>query len=91
MLEKRVKHLKRNQAAETIGWLGTILILSGYALLSLGVISGDSILYYCLSGLGAAGLAIITYRHRAYQSFTVNVIFSVFALVALIRIILLAH
>lgn len=86
MVEKRVKHLKRNRLAEVLGWIGTIGILSSYGLLSFGIISGNSKLYYILSGIGAFGLAIVTYRHRAYQSFVVNVTFTILAIIALIRI-----
>jgi len=87
-MERRIKHLKRSQIAETLGWIGSVGILASYGLLSLGVISGDSILYYILSGVGAFGLAIVTYRHRAFQSFIVNIIFTILAVIALIRIII---
>ena len=90
-MERRVKHLKRSQVAETLGWIGSVGILSSYGLLSFGVISGDSTLYYVLSGLGAFGLAVVTYRHRAYQSFIVNVTFTVLAVAGLARILLLVH
>lgn len=90
-MEQRIKHLKRSQLAEALGWIGSVAILSGYGLLSLGVISGDSIIYYSLSGIGAFGLAIVTYRHRAFQSFIVNIAFTIFALIAVIRILLLVH
>lgn len=89
-MKVHVTHLERNQFAELIGWIGSAAILTGYGLLSTGVISGNSILYYCLSGLGGFGLAVITYRHRAYQSFIVNIVFTIFAVIALIRIIMLA-
>lgn len=60
-------------------------MLGGYALLSFGVISGESAIYHGMFLIGSIGLAVITYRHRAFQSFTVNVFFGVLALVALIR------
>ncbi len=86
-MEKAIRHLKRSTVAEALGWIGSIGILSSYFLLSIGLISGNSALYYVLSGIGAFGLAIVTYRHRAFQSFVVNVIFTILAIVALIRII----
>ncbi len=86
-MERKIKHLKRSQLAEAAGWVGSVGILTSYGLLSLGFISGSSILYYLLSGIGALGLAIVTYRHRAFQSFIVNVTFTALAVVALIRII----
>lgn len=87
-MDRRIKHLKRNILAETAGWIGSVCILSSYALLSVGVVSGDSILYYALSGGGALGLAIITYRHRAFQSFIVNTIFTLIAILAIIHLLL---
>lgn len=88
-MEKTIKHLRRSQLAETLGWIGSVAILASYGFLSTGVISGDSSIYYALSGLGAFGLAIVTYRHRAFQSFIVNVLFTVLAIVGLVRILLL--
>ncbi len=84
--EQHIKHLPRNQFAEIYGWLGSMLILSGYALLTLGLINGNSPMYHLMFLIGSLGLAIVTYRHRAYQSFIVNVFFSLLALVAIIRI-----
>lgn len=61
------------------------MMLSAYALLSFGIINGESAVYHGLFLFGSIGLAVITYRHRAYQSFTVNIFFGLLALVALIR------
>jgi hypothetical protein len=88
--QKHIKHLPKNQLAEAYGWFGSILILSGYGLLSLGIISGNSPIYHLMFMVGSSGLAVITYRHRAFQSFTVNVLFTIFAFIAVIRIIYLA-
>lgn len=89
-MEKRTKHLKKNQTAEIIGWVGSVSILSSYGLLSTGIINGSSYIYHTLVLFGSIGLALITYRHRAFQSFTVNIAFGVFATLALIRLFLFA-
>lgn len=85
-MERRIKHLKRNDIAEAIGWVGTVGILTSYILLSLGIISGQSYLYHSLVLIGSAGLALITYRHRSFQPLAVNLTFCVFAVIALIRL-----
>ncbi len=89
-MERRVKHHPKSEVAELFGWIGAILVLSSYALLSLDIVSGDSILYHSLVLIGSSALAIITYRHKAFQSLIVNVAFSFFAFLALIRLIAFA-
>ncbi len=84
--QTHVRHLPKNKIAEAYGWLGSLLILSAYALLSFGVINGNSPIYHIIFLIGSSGLGLITFRHRAYQSFVVNVFFCVLAIVALIRI-----
>lgn len=89
-MEKRVKHLKRSDIAEGIGWIGSIAILGSYFLLSFGIIDGKSYTYHSLVLFGSIGLAIITYRHRAFQSFVVNTAFFIFATIALVRLFILS-
>lgn len=84
-----MRHLPKKATAELLGWVGAFGILSSYALLSLGVVGGNSLIYYVLSGIGGFGLAIVTYRHRAYQSFLVNTTFTILAILAILRILLL--
>jgi hypothetical protein len=85
---RHVKHLPRNQYAELAGWLGAGIFLFDYALLSFNLIDGNSVLYHALFLLGSAGLAIVTYRHRAFQSFWVNVVFIFLACLAIGRVLL---
>ncbi|HEY1085556.1 MAG TPA: hypothetical protein VGE34_02410 [Candidatus Saccharimonadales bacterium] len=89
-MEKAVKHLSKSQFAESLGWIGAIALLGSYALLSFNIISGESILYHSLMLIGSSGLAIITYRHRAFQSFCVNLTFGILAIIALTRLLVLA-
>lgn len=89
-VEKRVKHLKRSDIAEAVGWIGSVAILGSYFLLSFGIIDGQSYIYHSLILVGSIGLAIITFRHRAFQSFVVNTAFFVFATIALVRLFILS-
>ena len=84
--EKHIKHLPKNIFAEGFGWVGSIMILAAYALLSFGLVSSNAVIYHILFLIGSSGLAVVTYRHRAYQSFIVNVFFTTLALIALIRV-----
>lgn len=83
--QKHTRHLPRSNAAELFGWLGSILILSAYALLSFGLLNADDTIYHALFLVGSSALAVVTYRHKAFQSFTVNTFFSLIALFAIIR------
>lgn len=83
---KHTRHLPKNASAELFGWIGAAAILIDYALLSVGLLDSDSLAYHFMFMIGSAGLAIITFRHRAFQSFTVNTTFMLLAIVALVRI-----
>lgn len=88
--QKHIHHLPKNQFAEAYGWFGSAMILIAYGLMSLGLLSGDSAIYHGMFLIGSTGLALITYRHRAFQSFTVNIIFTALAIIALIRVLYIA-
>jgi hypothetical protein len=84
--QKHTKHLPKNTVAEAFGWLGSSMLLGGYALLSLGIVDSSSLLYHSMSLIGGAGLAVVTFRHRAFQSVVVNIFFTILASVAIIRL-----
>ena len=79
-----------SRSIETIGWLGATLILGSYGLLSLGIISGSSLIYHALVLAGSIGVAAISYRKKARQPMILNVIFAFFALIAIARIIIIS-
>lgn len=87
------KQQKRNQTsalAESLGWIGTVALLGSYTLLSLDIVRGDSLIYHSMMLIGAIGLAVITYYHRTFQPFIVNVVFAILACIAIFRILFLA-
>ncbi len=89
-VEKHTKHLSKNQFAESLGWVGAGALLGSYFLLSFDIIDGNSLIYHGLMLVGALGLAIITYRHRAFQSFIVNTAFTIIAVIAIARLLMVA-
>ena len=56
---------------EVVGWLGALMVLGAYALVTR---AGTSVLYHVLNILGAAGLLVNALHHHAFPSTTVNVV-----------------
>ena len=71
---------------EVVGWIGAILILTGYGLLSAGKLDGKSPLYQWLNVVGALGFIANSAWHSAWPSAILNVIWVGIGLVALARI-----
>ncbi|HET7757153.1 MAG TPA: hypothetical protein VFK87_07845 [Steroidobacteraceae bacterium] len=61
-------------AIEVIGWTGAVLILSAYALLSAGKLSGDSRGYHLMNIAGAIGFVINSGWNGALPSAGLNVV-----------------
>jgi hypothetical protein len=59
---------------ELIGWAGAVLILLAYLLLSMGRLTGQSLLYQGMNVVGAAGFAVNGWWHGALPSASLNVI-----------------
>lgn len=70
---------------EIIGWYGTVAIVSAYALLSFGAITSGNIIYQLLNGTGAIGIVYISFKKKAYQPGVLNIIWTIIAVVAIIR------
>ena len=73
-------------AVEVAGWLGAALILVAYMLLSMGRLTGQSIVYQWMNVVGAAGFTINGWWHGALPSAALNVIWMLIGAVALLRI-----
>ena len=73
-------------AVEIIGWVGAILILLAYLLLSMGKLTGHSAIYQWMNVVGAAGFTVNGWWHGALPSASLNVIWMLIGGVALWRI-----
>ncbi len=70
---------------DVLGWIGMILVLLAYFLLSLEKIP-NGILYQSLNFIAAILMAIGLYPKDAWFSFTLQVVWGIVAVVALIKI-----
>jgi len=70
---------------EIIGWLGTILILIAYFLVSTKKIEPTSKTYQFLNLFGALGVGLNSFTHRALPSVGINLAWMLIAIYALIR------
>ena len=73
---------------EIIGWYGAIAIILAYALLSFNIIVSKSIVYQLLNATGAIGIVYISFKKKAYQPGVLNIIWTIIAIVAIIRILI---
>lgn len=71
---------------EIIGWYGTVAIVGGYALNSFNIIGSNSLLYQILNLTGAIGIVALSLSKKAYQPATLNAIWTIIALIAIIKI-----
>ena len=74
-------------AIEIVGWIGAILILLAYLLLSAGRLTGQSLLYQAMNVVGAAGFVVNGWWHRALPSASLNVLWLLIGAIASWRII----
>ena len=71
---------------ELFGWYGMIAIVLAYALVSFSVLQPTDLIYQLLNGTGALGIVLVSFHKRAYQPGVLNIIWTLIALVAIIKI-----
>lgn len=70
---------------ELLGWYGTVAIVLAYALVSFNVFSSTNFLYQFLNCTGALGIVFVSFKKKAYQPGVLNIIWTIIALVAIVR------
>ena len=70
---------------EIIGWIGAVLVLGAYILVSLGKLSGTSAAFQWMNAAGAGFFVVNTWWHGAIPSMTLNIIWSLIGFWALWR------
>jgi hypothetical protein len=70
---------------EVIGWYGAAAIILAYLMVSFGMLDSKGLIYQTLNLSGAVGIVFISLQKKAYQPAVLNIIWSVIALVAIVK------
>ena len=70
---------------EIVGWVGMILILAAYGLITTNRVKSDTFSYQLMNALGSIGLIINALYNEAYPLFVLNVIWEMIALFGLYK------
>jgi hypothetical protein len=73
---------------ELYGWGGMAAIVLAYALASFSVIQAAGLAFQILNGTGALGIALVSFRRKAYQPGVLNALWTLIAIIAIARNIL---
>lgn len=76
---------REKRIIEIGGWFGSVAILICFFLVSFGYLSPRAISYLVLNGFGAFCLGCETFYDRAYPSATLNLVYFLIAIVAIIK------
>lgn len=79
----------KNKAISFAGWYGVLAILVAYALVTFNIVVAKSYVYQSLNLTGAVGLVVVATSKKDAQPATLNVIWAIIALVAMVQ--LLVH
>ena len=71
---------------EIVGWIGAVLILAGYGLLTAGKVTAKSVSYQVMNVVGALGFIANSAWNGAWPSTVLNIIWVGIGVVALIGI-----
>ncbi len=71
---------------EVAGWIGALLILAAYALLTAGKLTGKSATYQMMNVVGAAGFIVNGWWHGAIPSTALNIVWLLIGAIATWRI-----
>lgn len=74
--------------SDFFGWYGMIAILVAYALISFSILESNNIWYQVLNVTGGLGLALISFRQKAYQPGILNITWAIVGLIAIINILI---
>ena len=77
--------LTLNILIDIIGWIGAVLLLLAYALVSYKRLPGDSVRFQLLNLAGGLLLAVNSGYHGALPSVVVNAVWIVIGILALVR------
>ena len=78
----------KKKIIEAFGWYGTAAIIMAYGLTSFGILHISDTVYQLLNLTGAIGIVTVSFYKKAYQSGVLNIIWSIIALIAILKTLL---
>lgn len=78
----------KQKLLQLFGWLGMILILGAYFLVSFDFLSADSIWYQGMNIVGSIGIVFETLSKKDYQPAVLNIAWILIAIISLMKILL---
>lgn len=73
------------ELTELIGWIGTLLIVLAYMLLSFDKLEEDDRRYMLLNLFGAIGVGFNVFTQHAWPAFALQIVWGVVALISLLK------
>ena len=74
--------------AEIVGWIGAVLILAAYAMLTAGKLQAKSIPYQAMNVVGALGFIVNSGWNGAIPSAALNVVWAAIGVIAIAGIVI---
>ncbi len=78
--------MKKESLAEIFGWIGMVLILLAYFLVSYKFVLGDSPLYQIMNLVGVCGTFYNAYYKKSKPLMALQLIWGIIALISIIQI-----
>jgi len=76
---------RKDRQAEILGWIGGILCLTAYLMVSFKILDGASACYQVMNLTSSIILIIYLWIRRAYSSMALNFAWATIAIIALIK------
>lgn len=76
----------KQKILQIYGWYGAVAILVGFFLISFNFITPNTLLYQSLSLTGALGLMLNAFNKKDYPAGTLNLAYTLIALIALLKV-----
>jgi len=70
---------------QTAGWMGTILIVLAYFLVSRQYVTGKSKIYQLMNLFGALGVGVNVFHQEAWPALALQITWAIIAIISLIR------
>jgi hypothetical protein len=73
---------------QIIGWIGMILILVAYFLISFDIVTVHNIWFQLLNIVGSFGLVLVAFGRRDWQPMVLNIVWILIGIVAILKLVL---